>query len=187
MVPGKHWPITPPLWSPTIADLPLHRHTHADAPRLVKDHRRSVASETPRYAHLQLAAASADVHIAKLIAIGRGNLIKVNEADGKLVVDGYELTTWTGTAGGRSQGVRIARQEVSAPKPPLVARLRALTWKTPVACFQLPNRSLTPGVSGKKRDMPTRKAADTRGSGGGHFRNGRNITIGAVAIRLQSL
>jgi len=56
----------------------------------------TVTSENPGYAHVQLAAASADVHIAKLIAIGGGNLVKVDKAGGKLVIDACDLTKWTG-------------------------------------------------------------------------------------------
>ena len=58
----------------------------------------TVTSENPGYAHVQLAAASADVHIAKLIAIGGGNLVKVDKAGGKLVIDACDLTKWTGAA-----------------------------------------------------------------------------------------
>jgi len=57
----------------------------------------TLTSENPGYAHVQLAAASADVHIAKLIAIGGGTLVKVDKAGGKLVMDACDLTKWTGT------------------------------------------------------------------------------------------
>jgi len=57
----------------------------------------TLTSENPGYAHVQLAAASADVHIAKLIAIGGGTLVKVDKAGGKLVIDACDLRDWTGT------------------------------------------------------------------------------------------
>lgn len=58
----------------------------------------TLTSENPGYAHVQLGAATADVHIAKLIAIGNGDLIKIDKAGGKLVIDACDLRDWTGTA-----------------------------------------------------------------------------------------
>ena len=57
----------------------------------------TLTSENPGYAHVQLAAASADVHIVKLVAIGGGTLVKVDKPGGKLVIDACDLTKWTGT------------------------------------------------------------------------------------------
>jgi len=56
----------------------------------------TLTSENPGYAHVQLGAASADVHIAKLIAIGGSNLIKVDKAGGKLTIDACDLDRFTG-------------------------------------------------------------------------------------------
>ena len=47
----------------------------------------TITSENPGYAHVQLAAASANIHIAKLIAIGDANIVKVDKAGGRLVID----------------------------------------------------------------------------------------------------
>jgi hypothetical protein len=58
----------------------------------------TLTSENPGYAHVQLAAATSDIHIAKLIAIGGGNLIKIDKAGGKLVIDACDLDRWTGKA-----------------------------------------------------------------------------------------
>jgi len=58
----------------------------------------TLTSENPGYAHVQLAAATADVHITKLIAVGGGNLIKVDKAGGTLTIDACDLDRWTGKA-----------------------------------------------------------------------------------------
>jgi hypothetical protein len=58
----------------------------------------TLTSENPGYAHVQLGAATADVSIAKLIAIGSSTLIKVDKAGGKLTIEACDLTRWTGKA-----------------------------------------------------------------------------------------
>jgi len=58
----------------------------------------TLTSENPGYAHVQLGAATADVHIAKLIAVGGSTLIKVDKVGGKLTIDACDLTKWTGKA-----------------------------------------------------------------------------------------
>jgi len=58
----------------------------------------TLISENPGRAHVQIAAASADIHIAKLIAIGGGTLITVDShgKGGKLKLDACDLSGWTG-------------------------------------------------------------------------------------------
>jgi len=58
----------------------------------------TLISENPGRAHVQVAAASADIHIAKLIAIGGGTLITVDShgKGGKAVIDACDLSGWTG-------------------------------------------------------------------------------------------
>ena len=57
----------------------------------------TLISEYPGYAHIQLASATSNVTIDKLVVVGGGTLVKVDKAGGKMIVKLCDLSKWTGT------------------------------------------------------------------------------------------